>query len=80
MIDRFMCYALPKVAACGPRVPCRLIVPQMALLSLLMFLSYKHKIPEDVSWWKAFEMWCFGGKRSIREASHLREELRTSEP
>jgi hypothetical protein len=56
MIDRFMCYALPKIAACGPRVQCRLIVPLKALLSLLMFLSYKHKIPEDVSWWKAFEM------------------------
>jgi len=56
MIDRFMCYAFPEIAARGPRVQCRLIVPQKALLSLLMFLSYKHKIPEDVSWWKAFEM------------------------
>jgi hypothetical protein len=59
MIDRFMCYALPKTAARGPRVQCRLIVPQKALLSLLMFLSYKHKIPEDVSRRKAFEMWGF---------------------
>ena len=60
MIDRFMCYALPKnIAARGSRVQCRLIVPQKSLLSLLMFLSYKHKIPEDVSWWKAFEMWGF---------------------
>jgi hypothetical protein len=56
MIDRFMCYALPKIAACGPTVQCRLIVPQKALLSLLMFLSYKHKIPEDVSRRKAFEI------------------------
>jgi hypothetical protein len=56
MIDRFMCYALPKTAARGPRVQCRLIVPQKALLSLLMFLSYKHKIPEDVSRRKAFEI------------------------
>jgi hypothetical protein len=59
MIDRFMCYALPKIAARGPRVQCRLIVPQKALLSLLIFLSYKHKIAEDVSRWKAFEMWRF---------------------
>jgi len=35
------------------------IVPQEARISLYMFLSYKHKIPEDVSWWKAFEMWGF---------------------
>jgi hypothetical protein len=56
MIDRSMCYALPKIAARGPRVQCRLIVPQKALLSLLMFLSYKHKIPEDVSRRKAFEI------------------------
>lgn len=56
MIDRFMCYALPEISAPGPRVQSRLIVPQEVLLSLFMFLSYKPKIPEDVSWWKAFGM------------------------
>jgi hypothetical protein len=79
MIDRFMIMPFLKLLPAG-RVQCRLIVPQKALLSLLMFLSYKHKIPEDVSWWKAFEMWWFRGNRRISEASPLNGELSASEP
>jgi hypothetical protein len=59
MIDRFMLCPSQNIAARGPKVQCRLIVPQKALLSLMMFLSYKHKIPEDVSRRKGFEMWGF---------------------
>ena len=52
--------ALLKIAAAQVQNSRALIVPQKVPLSLQVRLSYKHKIPEDVSRRKAFEMGSLG--------------------